>query len=185
MGLTNPAQSLPTHVFFDKSQSAAEQLRAIIGNQASVSAGRLLIIIEYYWWQQCTVPMLQWDFACRFASDKDGKRRTVRLEMLAQYRMDGHLMGITVIKAKLAQLQRDALLLTFRHVTCTEMPPPPPPPPAAPFPSLHSLQQPWERRHRMLMVAAVQLQCNALSESLRETPSSPLCRVVASPSGLP
>ncbi|KAK9826227.1 hypothetical protein WJX74_001206 [Apatococcus lobatus] len=51
----------------------------------------------------------------KFASDTDGKRRTVRLEMLAHYRMDGHFMGMTVVKAKLAQLQCDGILLTFRH----------------------------------------------------------------------
>lgn len=35
--------------------------------------------------------------------------------MLDQYRMDGPFTGITVIKAKLEQLQCDALLLTFRY----------------------------------------------------------------------
>ena len=61
---------------------------------------------------------LIWSLACcSFASDQDGKRRTVRLEMLSQHRMDGHLTGVTVIRAKLAQLQCDALLLTFRQVT--------------------------------------------------------------------
>ncbi len=59
--------------------------------------------------------------ACRFAPDKDGIRRTVRLEMLCQVRMDGHLTGVTVIRAQLAQLQCDALLLTFRQVHAIQM----------------------------------------------------------------
>ena len=51
---------------------------------------------------------------CRFATGKDGRRRTLRLEMLAEHRMHGNLTGVSVVKAKLAQAQCDAVLLTFR-----------------------------------------------------------------------